>query len=215
VSVVPGVRVLSQPNHPYRLLWLFALTMGAAGLVAAAILALGYVIDDMRYGDIRFAATTEQRIDAPEGLMVVLPVEDAGQFEELTGFEPFVPSRLPESTEAAAVLAVTQPDERGRRIGRVAFNAKQGVAVEGITGPLVVILEAHGDPGSGVDGQLKRLSTGNGRTLVATLQCGDLVLDLQMYFTPGISPGEPFVTPYMKSTGEKFLDGVKDDCGDR
>jgi len=209
------VRVLSQPNHPYRLLWLFALTMGAAGLVAAAIVALGYVIDDMRGGGIRAPGATEQHIDAPEGLIVVLPVQDADQFEELTGFAPFVPSRLPDSTLTDPVLAVTQPDDEGRRIGRVAFNARPDVAVEGITGPLIVIVEAHGEPGSGVDGQLKRLTAGNGRTLVATLQCGGLVLDLQMYFTPGISPGEPFVTPYMKSTGEDFLDVVKADCADR
>jgi hypothetical protein len=41
------------------------------------------------------------------------------------------------------------------------------------------------------------------------------VLDVQMYFGPDIAPGEPFVTPYMKSTAETFVAGVTADCGRR
>ena len=32
---------------------------------------------------------------------------------------------------------------------------------------------------------------------------------------PDIAPGEPFVTPYMKSTAETFVAGVTADCGRR
>jgi hypothetical protein len=213
MNVVSGVSVLSQPNHPVRLLWLLAASLAATTIVAAAALALLYVIDDVRTNDVAgVSAVPSQSIDAPDGLVVVVPVEDAAQFEELTGFAPFIPSQLPASTDASrAVMSVTQPDEYGRRVGRVSYSAKPD-PVEGITGPVVVIVQAQGTPGEGVDGQLKRLTSGNGRTLVATLVCGDLVLDVQLYFGPDIAPGEPFVTPYMRETAEEFVEGVKRDC---
>jgi hypothetical protein len=214
MNVDPGVNVLSQPNHPLRLLSLFAMSLlGSAVIVGAAAAAL-YVVDDMHSAETRAVAPSPQSIDAPDGLVVVIPVEDAEKFEDLAGFAPFVPSSLPATTVDRPVFSVTPPDEQGRSVGRVSFSAKPEAA-EGITGPLVVIVEAQGTPGDGVDGQLKRLTSGNGRTLVATLPCGDLVLDVQMYFGPDIVPGEPFVTPYMKSTAETLLAGVKADCANR
>lgn len=214
MNVDPGVSVLSQPNHPMRLLSLFAASLLASAVVAGAVAALAYVVEDVRAGDERGAAAAPQSIDAPDGLVVVIPVEDAAQFEELAGFAPFVPSSLPATAIDQPVMSVTPPDEQGRSVGRVSYST-QAEPVEGITGPLIVIVQAQGTPGDGVDGQLKRMTSGNGRTLVATLPCGDLVLDVQMYFGPGIAPGEPFVTPYMRSTAERFLAGVKADCGAR
>ena len=212
MSVDPRVNVLSQPNHPARLLAMFAASLAVTGIIAAAAIALLYVIDDLSGGnDGPAAATLPQHIEAPEGLVVVVPVADAKEFKALTGFRPFVPSSLPATTKDGAVMSVTQPDEQGRRVGRVSYGAKPD-PVEGVTGPLIVIIEAKGAPGDGVDGELKRLTAGNGRTLVATLPCGDLVLDIQMYFTPDVAPNEPFVTPYMKTTAQSFVDGVKADC---
>ncbi|MEX2227762.1 MAG: hypothetical protein WEB52_15100 [Dehalococcoidia bacterium] len=214
MNVDPGVNVLSVPNHPLRLLSLFALSMLASLIVAGAAAALVYVIDDVGLSDVRGVAAPPHGIDATDGLVVVIPVEDAQQFEDLAGFAPFVPSSLPATTVDAPVMSVTPPDEQGRSVGRVSYSA-QPDPVEGITGPLIVIIQAQGTPGEGVDGQLKRLTSGNGRTLVATLPCGDLVLDVQMYFGPGITSGEPFVTDHMKSTAESFVDGVKADCSAR
>jgi hypothetical protein len=214
MNVDPRVSVLSQPNHPMRLLSLFAASVLASAIVAGAAAALLYVLDDVRSGDVRGVASAPQGIEAPEGLVVVIPVEDAAQFEELAGFAPFIPSSLPDTTIDAPVMSVTPPDEQGRSVGRVSYST-QPHPVEGITGPLIVIIQAQGTPGEGVDGQLKRITSGNGRTLVATLPCGDLVLDVQMYFGPDIAPGEPFVTPYMKSTAETFVNGVKADCAER
>ena len=54
--------------------------------------------------------------------------------------------------------------------------------------------------------------TGNGRTIVATFECGDLVIEAQMYFNPGPDRGEEFVTPYMRQTARDFLDGVLRQC---
>jgi hypothetical protein len=215
MNVDPGVNVLSQPNHPARLLALFAASLAVTGVIAGAAIAMLYVVDDLRGGnDAPSAASAPQHIEAPEGLVVVIPVADAKEFKALTGFKPFVPSSLPETTRGAPVMSVTQPDEEGRRVGRVSYSAKPD-PVEGVTGPLIVIIEAKGTPGDGVDGELKRLTAGNGRTLVATLSCDDLVLDIQMYFTPDVAPNEPFVTPYMKTTAQSFIDSVKADCSGR
>jgi hypothetical protein len=211
MDVDPGVSVLSQPNHPVRLLSLFGASLVLCAIVAGAAAALLYVIDDVRSSDVRGASTAPQSIEAPDGLVVVIPVEGAAQFEELAGFAPFIPSSLPPTVIDKPVMSVTPPDEQGRRVGRVSYST-QPDPVEGVTGPVIVIIQAQGTPGSGVDGLLKRLTAGNGRTLVATLPCGDLVLDVQMYFGPDIAPGEPVVAPYMKSTAETFVANVKAQC---
>jgi hypothetical protein len=214
MDVDPGVSVLSQPNHPVRLLSLFGASLVLCGIVAGAAAALLYVIDDVRSSDVSGISTPPQSIEAPDGLVVVIPVDGAAQFEELTGFAPFVPSSLPPTAIDKPVMSVTPPDAQGRSVGRVSYST-QPDPVEGVTGPVIVIVQAQGTPGAGVDGQLKRLTAGNGRTLVATLPCGDLVLDVQMYFGPDIAPGEPFVTPYMKSTAETFVASVKAQCASR
>jgi len=62
---------------------------------------------------------------------------------------------------------------------------------------VIVIGEAYGKPGEGVDGELKPIVSG-ARALVATLGCGDLVIDVQMYFSPSeIDEGEELITPSM------------------
>ena len=75
-----------------------------------------------------------------------------------------------------------------------------------------MLVEARGEPGDGVDAAIKRLTSGNGRTIVATFECGDLVIEAQMYFNPGPDRGEEFVTPYMRQTARDFLDGMLRQC---
>ncbi len=51
------------------------------------------------------------------------------------------------------------------------------------------------------------------RALVATLGCGDLVIDVQMYFSPSaIAKGEELITPYMRDIARGFIDGIKAQC---
>jgi hypothetical protein len=160
------------------------------------------------------SALPDSNIKAPEGLIVVIPVENAEEFEKLAGFAPFIPQRVPSSTDATPKFAVTQPDENGLRVGRVAFSAKQDVSVDGVSGPVIVIGEAYGQPGEGVDGELKRLVSG-GRAIVATLGCGDLVIDVQLYFSPEPAEGEEIVTPYMRGVARGFIDDIKAQCAGR
>ena len=149
----------------------------------------------------------------PKALIVVTQVDTPEQFEELAGFAPFVPDELPASTDTTPKFAIAEPDETGLRVGRVAYSAREGVATDGIGGPVIVIGQARGAPGAGVDGQLKRI-VGGTRALVATLACGDLVLDVQMYFSPEPQEGEQIVTSYMHGVATQFLDGIREQCAE-
>jgi hypothetical protein len=206
---------LEQPNHPARLAAIFVVTALAVSIVAGAAVALYLIIDDQRDARVSevagASAVPDRNIAAPEGLIVVTQVDTPQQFQELAGFAPFVPETLPASTDDAPAFAVAQPDENGFRVGRVQYGAREGWSAYGITGPMIVIGQAKGAPGEGVDGQLKRI-VGGSRALVATLACGDLVLDVQMYFAPEAQGDEPIVTPYMRDVAVNFLDDIREQC---
>ena len=203
--------VLAQPNHPLRLAAIFCGTIAGFAVVLAAALAAHYVwLEETAKPANRVAGASS--VQAGDDLIVVIPAENTQQFEELAGFAPFVPERVPASTDASPKFAVTQPDANGFVVGRVAFSAKPGAEVDGIGGPVIVIGEAFGTPGEGVDGEIKRIS-GAGRVLAATLGCGDLVIDVQMYFSPSTpADGEELITPYMRDVARGFVDGIKEQC---
>lgn len=212
------VTVLTQPNHPARLAALFASALAACGVIALAAYAAAWMWHDERSEErtsrvAGISASPADNVKAPEGLMIVIPVDSAGEFEALTGFAPFIPERVPSSNEPAPKLAVTQPDETGARMGRVAFSAKRDSLHDGVSGPVIVISQARGKAGDGVDGVLKRMQST--RALVATFPCGDLVLDVQLYFSPEPAAGEEIVTPWMRSVGEGFVGDLKDQCAQR
>lgn len=202
---------LARPNHPVRLGAFFVSAALFASIVASAAGAAMYVYDDLRGGasSVTLAASD---IRTPDGVQVVIPVEGRTEFEQVAGFAPFVPEQLPETTDGTAKFAVTPEDASGGRIGRVAFSARKDAEAGGISGPIVVIAQAQGRPGSGVDGQLKQLTNGGTRAVVATMVCGDLVLDVQLYFGPAAAEGEPAVTPYMTAVAQEFVDGVRRQC---
>jgi hypothetical protein len=206
---------LARPNHPARLAALFVGTAAAVALIAAAAASLYLVVQDQRETRVSGVAgvsdVPDSNITAPEGLIVVTQVDTPEQFEELAGFAPFVPDKLPASTDTTPKFAIAQPDENGLRVGRVAYSAREGALTDGISGPVIVIGQAKGAPGAGVDGQLKRI-VGGTRALVATLACGDLVLDVQMYFSPEPQEGEPIVTSHMHGVATEFLDSIREQC---
>jgi hypothetical protein len=212
---MPGVALdviaLSASPRPLRLLGIFAASAAFFAILAAALYAALWIVEDQRQSQVAGIAV-QPDFDLPEGLVAVQVVEDAAAFEDAAGFSPFVPDGVPDTTQDESVLAVTMPDDGGRRYGRVAFPAKDGAAVDGITGPAIVVLQAPGPPGDTIDGALKRLTTGSGRALAALLPCNGLVLDVQLYFGPDPQDGEPFVTPYMTSVAEAFVARVREQC---
>ncbi len=214
-GVRQGVIAVSTPNHPARLLAVLAASAAFFAIVGTAAYAAVWMVQDQRSspaGEVAGISFTPD-VQIP-GAIVLQRVKGAGEFEELSGFKPFIPDELPGQTQTEPALSLTLPDENGKRVGRVGFSAKGGEATDGITGPMVVLIEAPGKPGAGVDGELKRNTSGNGRMLVTTLACGDLVIDVQMYFGPDPAEGEPFVKPYMTATAQSFVDGVKRQCAE-
>jgi hypothetical protein len=210
------VNVLETPNHPARLLSLFASTVAFCALVGAAIGALLYVVNDARRGGAGGAAPaplSDGGVQAPDGLEVVRIVDSAGEFEELTGFAPFVPERVPATTGPMPNFAVSQPDAEGHRAGRVAFSINTGRDVDGITGPIVVIVQSdhvsYGDDG----GALRQLTQPDTRGIVSALSCGDLSLEVQLFFGPNAADGEPVITPYMQEVARDFVARVREQCG--
>jgi hypothetical protein len=62
----------------------------------------------------------------------------------------------------------------------------------------------------GIDGELKQI--GSERALAAALACGDLVLDVQLYFSADAPPDPEAITPYMHRVASEFVDGVRAQC---
>lgn len=216
-NVRQGVIAVQTPGHPLRLGAILAAALGFFAIVATAAYAALWMFEDQRASS-RVSAVAgvsfTPDVQIP-GAIVLQRVKDADEFEELGGFKPFIPEGLPEQTEEEPALSLTLPDDAGKRVGRVGFSAKADAATDGITGPLVVLIEAPGTAGATVDGELKRVTSGNGRELAATLPCGDLVVDVQLYFGPDPAEGEPFVKPYMTATAQSFIDSVKAQCAAR
>lgn len=218
VAVRSGVIALSKPNHPLRLAGVLGASLLGCMIVAAAAFAVMYIVQDQRgalTSDVAglSADPTQSELNLGRGLVAWHRVPDADGFEQLIGFRPFVPGHLPENTQGEATLAVSFPFDDGHRVGRVGFSPKDGVNVDGITGPTVVLNETKAAPGTSPDGALMRLTTGTGRALAASIVCGDLAIDLQFYFGPAPKAGESYVNPYMTSVAQSFLDDVKGQCG--
>ena len=217
MTVRSGVIALSRPNHPLRLAGIFAASLAFFAIVATAAVAVIYIVQDQRgqrISQVAGASVEPKQSDLhlPDGLIAMHVVQNADEFEQLAGFKPFVAKELPDGTVHDASLAVSFPDDNGMRTARVGYSPRDGYAVDGITGPMIVINELKGKPGDSIDSELKRITSGDGRALAATLACGDLVLDVQLYFGPKPAPDEPFITPYMTDVAQKFLDGLRKQC---
>jgi hypothetical protein len=209
---------ISRPNSPPRLLAVLAASIAFFAIVGAAAFAVVYIVQDQRAihrVSAVAAAThipTQSELGLPKGVIALQRVKDAGEFEQVLGFKPFIPKQLPDTTKDDLSLSITLPDDNGVRLGRIGYSMSDA-AVEGITGPTVVLMESQGTPAPDAGSQLMRLTSGNGRALVATIACKGLVIDVQLFFGPAPQPGEPFLTPYMTGVGQEFLDGLNRQCG--
>ena len=212
-----GVIAISKPNHPLRLASVLGASILFFAIVGSAVLAALYIVHDERATRVSEVAGVsadpkQSDLNLPAGLVAWHKVDNADQFKELIGFKPFVPADLPATTQGDATLAVSFPDDAGQRVGRVGFSTRD-VDTDGITGPTVVLNEVLLPPGAAPDGVLKRITTGTGRALAATIACGGLQVDVQFYYGPAPKAGESFVNPWMAGVAQTFLDSVMRQCG--
>ncbi len=207
-----GVIAISSPNHPVRLAAVLAASIAFFAIVGSAIAAAAWMIDDQRSDRSSQVLGASVAPVLPPGLIAVQRINSLGDFEQLGGFKPFIPMYVPGSTQNDFTLSLTLPDDEGRRVGRVSYGAKDVADADGVTGPTVVLVEAPGAPGPGADATLQRVTSGNGRALVATIACQDLAIDVQLFFGPAPRPDEPFVTPHMLAVAQEFLDGINEQC---
>ena len=209
-----SVIALSTPNHPLRLAGVLAASVAFFAIVGAAIFAAVWIVDDQRSTNTNqvLGASGKPDVALPPGLIAVQRVNSMAEFEQLSGFKPFIPQYVPATTQHDFTLSLTLPDDEGRRTGRVGYSSKPGADAEGITGPTVVLVEAPGAPGPDTDPRLRRVTGGNGRALVATIGCQNLAISVQLYFGPDPKPDEPFVTPHMAAVAQEFLDGINEQC---
>jgi hypothetical protein len=208
------VIAISTPDHPLRLAGVLAASISFFAVVGAAIFAAAWMLEDQRspHADEVLGAAVTPKIDLPGGLIAVQRVNSLDEFQQLAGFKPFIPMYVPGSTQNDFTLALTMPDDAGRRIGRVGYSSKGIADADGITGPTVVLAEAPGAPGANADPRLQRMTGGSGRALAATIGCQGLTVDVQLYFGPPPQPDEPFVTPHMVAVAQEFLDGLNEQC---
>jgi hypothetical protein len=220
-AVRSGVIGYSTPNHPLRLAGIFAASAAFFAIVAGAVLAVTYVVQDVR-SPARTSAVLgadavpkQSDLNLPKGVIALQSVTDADAFEQLAGFKPFVPKQLPDHTRNDVSLSVALPDDKGVRAGRVGFSPNDAAGPGGITGPLVVLWETQGTPDASADGTFAPVMGGKGRAMVATIGCGSraLTIRVELFFNPSPAPGEPYVTPYMTDTAQTFGDGLKKQCG--
>lgn len=188
--------------------------------VGTAAFAVVYIVQDQRavhrVSEVAAAThiPTQSELGLPKGVIALQRVKDAGEFEQVLGFKPFIPKQLPDTTKDDLSLSITLPDDNGVRLGRIGYSTSD-TAVAGITGPTVVLMESQGAPAADANSQLMRLTGGNGRVLVATIGCKGLTLDVQLFFGPAPAEGEPFLTPYMTDVSQRFLDGLSRQCGNQ
>lgn len=209
--------VITARNQPdaRRLAALFAASAGFFAIVAAAAYGALWVADSERDGA-RPAVQVAPQVDLalPDGMIAVQQVSDEAEFRSLAGFSPFIPRHLPDTTETAPVLAVTLPDSEGRRAGHVLFDARDGASVGGVTGPIVVLIQKPGTIIEGADelAEPRPMSASAGRGLVATVQCGGLVVDVQLFYSPLPREGETAITPAMRAQADAFMSSLREEC---
>jgi hypothetical protein len=201
--------VLARPNHPARLASLFAAALGGAAIVAAAAYAVGWLIRDINEKPDAVAPAPAATVKGSGGIQVLIPLENAAAFREVLGFQPVVPKTLPSTTEPEPVFATTTADAEGQRLGRVAFSAT-GETVDGVTGPVIVVIEAPRPEGAYEDTELSEIPGTRG--LAQTIVCGGLLLDVQFYYSPAAAEGAPSTTPRMRDDASATVAALREQC---
>ena len=192
--------VIARPNHPARLAGVFAASIAAFALVAAAAGAVLYIVDNERGGATVAPAGPEIDVDLPSGLVLVLPIEGQDAWLDALGFSPIVPASLPAGVDAEPAYFLEQPDSRGRRAGHLRYGSDAG--------PTVVLVEQQGQIVA--DKPLYSKESDGSRAYFESFQCGLVVIQAQIYFNQ--DPADLAPAAVTQSTADAFMTDLKDQC---
>lgn len=195
--------VLARPNHPARLAGVFAASLAAFALVAAAAVAALYVFDSETGSD---ATTTgglpvNAEVDLPAGMVLVRNVADADAWEAELGFAPVEPEALPNGV-GDALFYVQQPDAAGRSAGHLRYTTEDG-------GLLLVVVEQQGTIAN--DRPMRSGETTMTREHIESFGCGTIVVTAQLFFSLD-TPGAPDAMASL-AIADDFVAGMREQCG--
>ncbi len=193
---------LARPNHPARLAGVFAASVAAFALVAAAAVALLYIFDSETGSDgVGAGLPVNADVQLPAGMVMVRNVGDADAWEAELGFAPVEPEALPDGL-GDALYYVQQPDAAGRSAGHLRYVTEDG-------GLLLVVVEQQGTIAN--DRPMRTGETTTTREHIESFGCGTIVVTAQLFFSLD-TPGAPDATASL-AIADNFVAGMRDQCG--
>ena len=194
--------VLARSNHPARLAGVFASSILAFGIVAAAAAAILYIVESEGWFSSPPAApTVNANVDLPPGLILIRRVEGPVVWASQVGFEPIAADVLPDGVDATPLYFLQQPDATGRRAGHLRYTAQGG--------PLVVLVEQQGTLDT--EPEMQATETDAGRAYTQWVSCGNIVIQAQLYFSLDAA-GSPLPASQTATIAERFVAALRDQC---
>lgn len=164
--------VLAQPRQPLRLLGVFAASLAGFALIAAAVGAVLYIVDNETAAP-SSPLSFQADVDLPPGMVLVRPVESADQWRDALAFAPILPETLPEGLLDDPLYFLQQPDARGRIAGHIRFATSGG--------PTLILVEQQGQ--IAVERPLRAQESDSSVGYLEAFACGNIVIQTQLYFS--------------------------------
>lgn len=195
--------ILARPNHPARLAGVFAASLAAFAVLAAAAFAAFYLFDSETGSNpaIGSELPVNADVDLPAGMVLVRGVGDAAAWEAELGFTPLEPEALPDGV-GDALYYVQQPDAAGRSAGHLRYMTEDG-------GLLLVVVEQKGTLAN--DRPMRTGETTTTREHIESFGCGTIVVTAQLFFSLD-TPGAPDASASL-AIADDFVAGMREQCG--
>lgn len=193
--------VLARPNHPLRLAGVFAASLLAFGVIAAAAAAVLFIVDRETDGSVSSQVAVDANVELPAGMVLVRQVADAEAWNAELGFEPIEPDSLP-SGMVGPTYHVQQPDAAGRIAGHLRYTAEEGRL-------LIVLVEQRGT--LAVGRPMRTGETPTTREHIESFGCGNVVITAQLFFSLD-GPAAPTATESL-ATSEALVANLREQCG--
>jgi hypothetical protein len=191
--------VVLRPNHPARLVGVFAAALGAFALLAAAAYAAIYIVDQETAGPAPAPAPAAD-FDIPDDMVIIRPT-DLAEWDDVLGFQPVLAETLPPRV-VGTPLYFLQPNNPTHGVaGHVRYAYEDGT-------PAISLIEQSG--GLDTTSPMKAVESAGTRVHLINLACGDIVIQAQMFFPAGDTAAQdPKAT---SAAAAAFFDGLRAQC---